>query len=85
MPQSSSIYLSHGRSLFENVPALHYSLDGVAAGGHDNEMYVAYHSEAELAGIPPLQVPREGNRSRLWFSVAKKSVAERVGVSATRG
>ena len=67
--------------MFENVPALHYSLDGVAAGGNDNEIYVAYHSEAELASA--------GARGRNLQQIAvfdnKKSVAKRVAVLATRG
>ena len=49
-------YLSAGRRDFENVPSLHFTIDGVQAAGDSNNVFVAWHPRKDLAGIPPIQV-----------------------------
>jgi hypothetical protein len=49
-------YFAEIRSDFEAPRALHYSVDGVQAGGDHNELFFAVLPKARLACLPPLQV-----------------------------
>ena len=48
-------YLASGRSSFRAPKMLHYTVDGVRAAGDDNEIFVAWLPERNLAGVAPIQ------------------------------
>ena len=49
-------YLSSGRKEFASPTSLHFTIDGVRAGGDENNIFVAWLPRKKLAGIPPIQV-----------------------------
>ena len=48
--------LSVARQVFLNPPALHYTLDGVQAGGDANNVFIAWLPRLDIVGFPPIQV-----------------------------
>ena len=56
LQRNGLLYLAQGRRHFANFKTLHLTFDGVAAGGDENDIYVAWDPRAHVAGVIPIQV-----------------------------
>ena len=56
LQRNGLLYLAQGRRHFANFKTLHLTSDGVAAGGDENDIYVAWDPRAHVAGVIPIQV-----------------------------
>ena len=50
-------YMTEGCRIFRHPRSIHLCHDEVRADGEDNDIYVAFLPQRDIAGIPPIQVP----------------------------
>jgi hypothetical protein len=56
LQRNGLLYLAQGRAHFNDFKSLHLTFDGVAAGGDENDIYVAWDPRTHVAGVVPIQV-----------------------------